>query len=155
MLDITPSPRYQQALTFGWQRTSSRWCRASFTVLWCVFTSCMAWSVPPSCRKRECNTYGLTPARLQARGTTVIADYTAYTGNFSTVAIQCLEKCPTDNSKFTFTCDRHTFNYTVDGGYSEPSPSPSPSNICTVIPTPHCPVPSTVLYNPIEGIVLL
>jgi len=53
-----------------------------------------------------------------ARGTTVLADYTAYTGNFSTVAIQCLEKCPTDNSKFTFTCDRHTFNYTVDGGYT-------------------------------------
>ena len=41
------------------------------------------------------------------------------TGNFSTVAIQCLEKCPTDNSKFTFTCDKHTFNYLVDGGYSE------------------------------------
>jgi len=49
----------------------------------------------------------------------VLADFTAYTGNFSTVAIQCLEKCPTDNSKFTFTCDRHTFNYTIDGGYSE------------------------------------
>jgi len=53
-----------------------------------------------------------------ARGTTVLADYTAYTGNFSTVAIQCLEKCPTNNSRFTFTCDRHTFNYTIDGGYS-------------------------------------
>ena len=49
----------------------------------------------------------------------MLADFTAYTGNFSTVAIQCLEKCPTDNSKFTFTCDRHTFNYTIDGGYSE------------------------------------
>ncbi len=54
-----------------------------------------------------------------SRGTTVLADYTSYTGNFSTVAIQCLEKCPTDNSKFTFTCDRHTFNYLVDGGFSE------------------------------------
>ena len=54
-----------------------------------------------------------------ARGTTVLADYTAYTGNFSTVAIQCLEKCPANNSRFTFTCDRHTFNYTIDGGYSK------------------------------------
>lgn len=54
-----------------------------------------------------------------SRGTTVLADYTSYTGNFSTVAIQCLEKCPTDNSKFTFTCDRHTFNYLVDGGFSK------------------------------------
>lgn len=53
-----------------------------------------------------------------SRGTTVLADYTSYTGNFSTVAIQCLEKCPTDNSKFTFTCDRHTFNYLVDGGFT-------------------------------------
>ncbi|KAK9867853.1 hypothetical protein WJX84_009201 [Apatococcus fuscideae] len=53
-----------------------------------------------------------------ARGTTVLADYTSYTGNFSTVAIQCLEKCPTDNSKFTYTCDRHTFNYLVEGGYT-------------------------------------
>jgi hypothetical protein len=58
-----------------------------------------------------------------ARGTTVLADYTAYTGNFSTVAIQCLEKCPTNNSRFTFTCDRHTFNYSVDGGYSEYRPA--------------------------------
>ena len=54
-----------------------------------------------------------------SRGTTVLADYTSYTGNFSTVAIQCLEKCPTDNIKFTFTCDRHTFNYLVDGGFSK------------------------------------
>eukprot|EP00891_Asterochloris_glomerata_P001061 jgi/Astpho2/1061/Aster-07445 len=53
-----------------------------------------------------------------ARATTVLADYTSFTGNFSTVAIQCLEKCPTDNSKFTFTCDKHTFNYLVDGGYT-------------------------------------
>ncbi len=56
-----------------------------------------------------------------ARGTTVLADYTSYTGNFSTVAIQCLEKCPTDgSSKFTYTCDRHTFNYVVSGGFSTP-----------------------------------
>ena len=49
----------------------------------------------------------------------MLADYTSYSGNFSTVAIQCLEKCPTDgSSKFSFTCDRHTFNYVVSGGYS-------------------------------------
>mmetsp|Transcript_19649 Transcript_19649/g.59428 ORF Transcript_19649/g.59428 Transcript_19649/m.59428 type:complete len:220 (+) Transcript_19649:184-843(+) len=53
-----------------------------------------------------------------ARGTVVLADYTAYTGNFSTVAIQCLEKVPANNNKFTFTCDKHTFNYTVDSGYT-------------------------------------
>lgn len=55
-----------------------------------------------------------------ARGTTVLADYTSYSGNFSTVAIQCLEKCPTDGgSKFTYTCDKHTFNYVVNGGFSK------------------------------------
>lgn len=53
-----------------------------------------------------------------ARGTTVLADYTSFTGNFSTVAIQCLEKCPANNSKFTYTCDKHTFNYVVDGGFT-------------------------------------
>ncbi|KAK9830315.1 hypothetical protein WJX72_010959 [[Myrmecia] bisecta] len=53
-----------------------------------------------------------------ARGTTVLADYTSYTGNFRDVSLQCLSKCPTDNSKFTFTCDRHTFNYLVDGGHT-------------------------------------
>ena len=54
-----------------------------------------------------------------ARGTTVLADFTSFTGNFATVAIQCLEKCPANNSKFTYTCDKHTFNYVVDGGFSE------------------------------------
>lgn len=67
-----------------------------------------------------------------SRGTTVLADYTSYTGNFSTVAIQCLEKCPTDNSKFTFTCDRHTFNYLVDGGFSELL-SPATASIVTAL----------------------
>lgn len=55
-----------------------------------------------------------------ARGTTVLADYTSYSGNFATVAIQCLEKCPTDGgNKFTYTCDRHTFNYVVSAGFSK------------------------------------
>ena len=119
-----PSPRIQQTRTVGWQRAFSQWCRELFIVSWCVFATCVASKVPHCSRKRECSSAGLTRLRLQARGTTVIADYTAYTGNFSTVAIQCLEKCPTDNSKFTFTCDRHTFNYTVDGGYSESSRPP-------------------------------
>ena len=31
-----------------------------------------------------------------ARGNTVLADYTSYTGNFATVAIQCLDKLSYD-----------------------------------------------------------
>lgn len=53
-----------------------------------------------------------------SRDATVLADYSTHTGNFSNVAVQCLEKCPTDKSKFTFTCDGHTFNYVMDGGFT-------------------------------------
>lgn len=54
-----------------------------------------------------------------ARGPTVLAEYTAFSGNFSTIAVQCLQKLPPNNNKFTYTCDRHTFNYLVEEGYSK------------------------------------
>lgn len=54
-----------------------------------------------------------------ARGTVVLAEYTAFSGNFSTIAVQCLQKLPATNNKFTYTCDRHTFNYLVDEGFSK------------------------------------
>ncbi len=41
-----------------------------------------------------------------------------FNGNFSTIAVQCLQKLPTNNNKFTYTCDHHTFNYLVDDGYN-------------------------------------
>eukprot|EP00850_Spirogloea_muscicola_P012899 SM000085S23249 [mRNA] locus=s85:183998:185686:- [translate_table: standard] len=53
-----------------------------------------------------------------ARGTTVLAEYTAFSGNFSTIALQCLQKLPPANNKFTYTCDRHTFNYLVEDGFT-------------------------------------
>ncbi|KAJ7520517.1 hypothetical protein O6H91_19G008900 [Diphasiastrum complanatum] len=53
-----------------------------------------------------------------ARGTTVVAEYTAFSGNFSTIAVQCLQKLPANNNKFTYTCDRHTFNYLVEDGFA-------------------------------------
>ncbi|CAM6125451.1 unnamed protein product [Calypogeia fissa] len=53
-----------------------------------------------------------------ARGTVVLAEYTAFSGNFSTIAVQCLQKLPANNNKFTYTCDRHTFNYLVEDGYT-------------------------------------
>mmetsp|Transcript_13599 Transcript_13599/g.49449 ORF Transcript_13599/g.49449 Transcript_13599/m.49449 type:complete len:223 (+) Transcript_13599:255-923(+) len=50
-----------------------------------------------------------------ARGPTVLCDYTAFSGNFSTVAVQCLQKLParqgTGDARFTYTCDGHTFNF--------------------------------------------
>lgn len=56
-----------------------------------------------------------------ARGMVILAEYTEFTGNFSTIASQCLQKLPASNNKFTYNCDGHTFNYLVEDGYSESS----------------------------------
>lgn len=40
-------------------------------------------------------------------------------GNFNTVAIECLQKLSNPESKFTIACDRHTFNFLVYNGFSE------------------------------------
>ncbi|KAI5073685.1 hypothetical protein GOP47_0011698 [Adiantum capillus-veneris] len=53
-----------------------------------------------------------------ARGSVVLADYSSFTGNFSTIATQCLQKLPPNNNKFTYTCDQHTFNYLVEDGFT-------------------------------------
>lgn len=53
-----------------------------------------------------------------ARGTVILAEYTEFSGNFTTVASQCLQKLPSSSSKFTYTCDGHTFNYLVDNGFT-------------------------------------
>ncbi|TQD80062.1 hypothetical protein C1H46_034394 [Malus baccata] len=52
-----------------------------------------------------------------ARGTVVLAEYTEFTGNFTSIASQCLQKLPATNNKFTYNCDGHTFNYLVDNGF--------------------------------------
>ncbi|GAB4830364.1 hypothetical protein Ancab_020002 [Ancistrocladus abbreviatus] len=53
-----------------------------------------------------------------ARGTVILVDYTEFTGNFTSIAAQCLQKLPTSNNKFTYNCDGHTFNYLVENGYT-------------------------------------
>ncbi|KAL3506349.1 hypothetical protein ACH5RR_031731 [Cinchona calisaya] len=53
-----------------------------------------------------------------ARGTIILAEYTEFTGNFTTIASQCLQKLPASNNKFTYNCDDHTFNYHVDNGFT-------------------------------------
>ncbi|CAN1131179.1 Putative vesicle-associated membrane protein 726 [Linum perenne] len=52
-----------------------------------------------------------------ARGTVILADFTEFTGNFTSIAAQCLQKLPASNNKFTYNCDGHTFNYLVDEGF--------------------------------------
>ncbi|KAH9784925.1 hypothetical protein KPL71_009807 [Citrus sinensis] len=54
-----------------------------------------------------------------ARGTVILAEYTEFTGNFTGIAAQCLQKLPSSNNKFTYNCDGHTFNYLVDDGFIE------------------------------------
>ncbi|MBA0725131.1 hypothetical protein Golax_021739 [Gossypium laxum] len=53
-----------------------------------------------------------------ARGTVILAEYTEFTGNFTSIAGQCLQKLPTSNNKFTYNCDGHTFNYLVENGFT-------------------------------------
>ncbi|URE36962.1 Synaptobrevin [Musa troglodytarum] len=52
-----------------------------------------------------------------ARGTVILAEYTEFSGNFNSIAAQCLQKLPASNNKFTYNCDGHTFNYLVEDGY--------------------------------------
>ncbi|KAK8618621.1 hypothetical protein V6N13_132608 [Hibiscus sabdariffa] len=52
-----------------------------------------------------------------SRGDVILAEYTEFTGNFNSIALQCLQKLPSSNNKFTYNCDGHTFNYLVDNGY--------------------------------------
>ncbi|XP_077241297.1 vesicle-associated membrane protein 727-like [Tasmannia lanceolata] len=52
-----------------------------------------------------------------ARGTVVLAEHTSFSGNFSTIAIQCLQKLPSNSIKSTYSCDGHTFNFLVDNGF--------------------------------------
>ncbi|KAM7501562.1 hypothetical protein LguiB_000466 [Lonicera macranthoides] len=53
-----------------------------------------------------------------ARGTVILAEYTEFTGNFTSIASQCLQKLPATNNKFTYNCDGHTFNYLVEDGFT-------------------------------------
>ncbi|KAL2557980.1 Vesicle-associated membrane protein [Forsythia ovata] len=52
-----------------------------------------------------------------AKGTIVLAEHTPYSGNFSTIAVQCLQKLPSNSSKYTYSCDGHTFNFLIDSGF--------------------------------------
>ncbi|PIA40190.1 hypothetical protein AQUCO_02500114v1 [Aquilegia coerulea] len=53
-----------------------------------------------------------------ARGTVILAEYTEFKGNFTSIASQCLQKLPASNNRFTYNCDSHTFNYLVDDGFT-------------------------------------
>ncbi|CAK9313359.1 unnamed protein product [Citrullus colocynthis] len=52
-----------------------------------------------------------------AKGTVVLAEHTSFSGNFSTIAVQCLQRLPSNSSKCTYSCDGHTFNFLLDSGF--------------------------------------
>ena len=55
-----------------------------------------------------------------ARGSTVLGEATQpdFEGNFRSVGLQFLERCPTDTDKFVFPVDNLTFNFFVDDGFT-------------------------------------
>ncbi|KDO19185.1 hypothetical protein SPRG_14796 [Saprolegnia parasitica CBS 223.65] len=53
---------------------------------------------------------------LIARGKTVLAEYTASSGNFPTVTRVLLAKIPLDDSKMSYVYDKHVFHYVVKDG---------------------------------------
>lgn len=53
-----------------------------------------------------------------ARGTVILAEYTEFKGNFTSIASQCLQKLPASSNRFTYNCDSHTFNYLVENGFT-------------------------------------
>ncbi len=54
-----------------------------------------------------------------SRGTTTLAEYAAYSGNFSSVAKDFLDRAGKNDGKFTYSVDGHTFNFLTRGGLSE------------------------------------
>ncbi|XP_047336628.1 putative vesicle-associated membrane protein 726 [Impatiens glandulifera] len=53
-----------------------------------------------------------------SRGKIILAEYSEFKGNFTSVAFQCLEKLPSGNNRFNYNCDGHTFNYLVENGFT-------------------------------------
>ncbi|CAI9778250.1 unnamed protein product [Fraxinus pennsylvanica] len=53
-----------------------------------------------------------------ARGTVILAEYTEFTGNFTRIAFECLQKLPASNNKFTYNGDGHTFNFLAENGFT-------------------------------------
>ncbi|XP_058764650.1 vesicle-associated membrane protein 722-like [Vicia villosa] len=53
-----------------------------------------------------------------ARDTVILAEHTDFIGNFPAIALQCLQRLPATNTKFTYNSDGHTFNYLTHDGFT-------------------------------------
>ena len=54
-----------------------------------------------------------------ARGKTVLAEYSVFAGNFSQVAVQCLDRLQSENKKASYSRDGFSFNFLTDNNFSE------------------------------------
>ena len=80
-----------------------------------------------------------------ARGTVILSEYTEFSGNFNSIAFQCLQKLPSTNNKFTYNCDAHTFNYLVDNGFSMSFSATDLDSSLFLIPPIYCLDPEKTL----------
>jgi hypothetical protein len=69
-------------------------------------------------REREMGPQRKLVYSFVARGSALLADHAEASGNFATVAAECLQKLPASNNRFSYNCDGHTFNYHVHDGFS-------------------------------------
>ena len=53
-----------------------------------------------------------------ARGKTVLAEYSVFAGNFSQVAVQCLDRLQPENKKASYSRDGFSFNFLTDNNFS-------------------------------------
>jgi len=53
-----------------------------------------------------------------ARGTLIVAEYAAFSGNFNAVAQDFLSKARSAAGKFTYSVDSHTFSFYSDNGFT-------------------------------------
>ncbi|KJE97732.1 vesicle-associated membrane protein [Capsaspora owczarzaki ATCC 30864] len=54
---------------------------------------------------------------LVSCGSTILAEYTDKTGNFTTITQTILDKIPPQNAKMTYVYDRHLFHYIAEDGF--------------------------------------
>ncbi|CAH8358208.1 unnamed protein product [Eruca vesicaria subsp. sativa] len=78
---------------------------------------CVDW-LTSSLKASESSRKGLIYSFV-AKGTVVLAEHTPYSGNFSTISVQCLQKLSTNSRKYTYSCDGHTFNFLVDNCFGD------------------------------------
>ncbi|KAG5546250.1 hypothetical protein RHGRI_018429 [Rhododendron griersonianum] len=52
------------------------------------------------------------------RGTVIVAKFIRFTGNFTTIASQYLQRLPSTANTFIYSDDGHTFNYLVEDGFT-------------------------------------